>query len=77
MLQVCSYAFVTFFLFFGLYFHVYQMLLPNEIFYLHLGQYASNMLSWHVASEANSAANGDPLAAPWQASESSSPVNPC
>ncbi|CAL9040805.1 protein ABIL1-like [Musa acuminata AAA Group] len=32
--------------------------------YILPSQYASNMLSWHVASEANSAANGDPLAAP-------------
>ncbi|URE37120.1 hypothetical protein MUK42_06465 [Musa troglodytarum] len=45
--------------------------------YILPSKYASNMLSWFLASEANSAANGDPLAAPWQASESSSPVNPC
>ncbi|KAJ8458649.1 hypothetical protein OPV22_031575 [Ensete ventricosum] len=32
--------------------------------YILPSKYASNMLSWHLASEANSAATGDPLAAP-------------
>ncbi|CAL9135044.1 unnamed protein product [Musa textilis] len=65
--QVCSYAFVAFFLFIFLdyiFMCIKCCCLMRSFISIVKGKYASNMLSWFLASEANSAANGDPLAAP-------------